>query len=411
MKVQNVICRPTLCQAALFVVISMLVLPNTAAVRAQSETWKTVTLPLRHGLAARFRYPPEWSVKLAGWTPRIEIRDAAGKKATFWVTLSKPTDYWIKHFRASEEETVKRYPGEQEKRTRAPDYTKYNRVFATGQTTLAGQPAHLRETAAASRKPEDGAARARWTALFGGRVVVKATFYTLTPALYRKWRKAATAMAASVQILRADQFKPDEPVVVTYESKRVRLSERRGYYMDARLQFFHERGWKPAVRQFRNAGGRSERGFFVAEFVPPWATPPRHATGRLIVVFSGLRVVPQSRASFLDTAPALIKFWFGEPKELSRKTVTIEGFRFLARSRPRRGESTMLTYVRTYRVKAKDGGELLVKSYTAGGMTVAANILLVGAEPAYQRLLKETEPWVRAARIKLYSSAFRFGPR
>lgn len=184
-----------------------------------------------------------------------------------------------------------------------------------------------------------------------------------------------------------------------------RISQRRDLKVDIDTDLILPAGWRVTVLSQRAASPSSERGELVLELRPPVAEGQEEGPERVLLIVEGMRVGPLSPNHFLaTTTPRLNALGLGEMKRTATSTMHYKPYAHLARASTRYIKATGTTHVHTYNAVDPYDRELTVKSFTAGGFTMAAHVILVGERTRFAALEAQ---WTRiASTFEVWSDFF-----
>ncbi len=151
-----------------------------------------------------------------------------------------------------------------------------------------------------------------------------------------------------------------------------------------------------------------EQGQYVLNVVPPSEVKKDQFAPRITIAMEGLPIGSLNKSNFLATLDPHLKSILPNHKLLSTKEIYFSGMGLLPMSRSRWSEPTKKTVVRTYSGQDPYGRELKIRAYTAGGMTMACNIILVADAKSYEQTLSVVEEVLNLVRIRLRSPSIRF---
>ena len=210
------------------------------------------------------------------------------------------------------------------------------------------------------------------------RAVINFTLTTRRPDDYRKLLPLFERVARTVKVRPVSAVPPGQ-LSRFYTSPNVQFSRRRDYYLWTKFMLALPPGWSARKVAVRHAGRSSERGRMVIDMAPP---KPARPGGRqkLTVAFEGLRVGALQPADFLATAKAHVAAVLTKARKIetpkSAQWSGQIGFGFcLMRKRMRRGAGTGKIHVATYLGEDKNGRARKLRIYTAGGLTMACNVI------------------------------------
>ncbi len=166
-----------------------------------------------------------------------------------------------------------------------------------------------------------------------------------------------------------------------FSSPKIQVSRRRDYYLKATATMALPPGWAAQVVTADPASGSRESGRVVVELTPR-RKPLADRYEKLRLVLEGVEIRNVfSLPGFLDTARVYLAAELPNPEKIrTPKTVAMpvsndgSGYCNMWR-KVRRGVSTDKVYVSTYAGKDTNGQDRKVRVYTAGGFTLACNII------------------------------------
>ncbi|MDJ0974894.1 MAG: hypothetical protein QNJ98_10580 [Planctomycetota bacterium] len=180
--------------------------------------------------------------------------------------------------------------------------------------------------------------------------------------------------------------KQKQALPTVLETDWVRISQRRDYTMDLDATIFVPAGFKAAIVVDDQANKNRERGTFAVQITPPTPEGRKQPLGIATLILEGLPVQPQVKANYLATLDARVKGVMPNGKLISTTEMRHFGLWQLESRATRRGSSTGATVVRTYVEKREGGQSIVLKAWTAGGMTGAAHMILMGDSKDFDAL-------------------------
>ena len=184
-------------------------------------------------------------------------------------------------------------------------------------------------------------------------------------------------IAKSIKVTHASAMAPGQ-LSRYFSSPNTRLSKRHRYYLNATVTATLPPGWSASVLDARHAIGTSGQGRVVVELTPSRKSPPGRYQ-KLTIVLQGIPILKAfSLAGFLDTAKAHLASALPNAKKIDTPGAVAKpgGSDFCySNRRVKRGVSTGKVYVATYAGKDGDGQDRKVRIFTAGGFTMACNVI------------------------------------
>ncbi len=189
--------------------------------------------------------------------------------------------------------------------------------------------------------------------------------------------------------------------------KAARVSRRRGYHLDMTPSILVPAGWtaEEVVRQ--SATGGNEKGSYAVRILPPANEDGSRRLAAVLVVLEGLNVGPLNPHHYLATLLPRVRAILPEAKLVSTSKVEIPGTRFLARSSTRYSTGTTSTHVRTFEHARADGDKVVIKGWTAGGMTAASHVMVVAKGDVFDAFEAEVRELIDTYTVFLKSPSIR----
>lgn len=181
----------------------------------------------------------------------------------------------------------------------------------------------------------------------------------------------------------------------------VRVSARRDYRMDLQATMLLPASFEAATVVDDQAGGGREQGTYAIQLTPPTPEGREKPLGVGILIFEGLPVAPQSKGSLLATLDARVQGVLPKGRLASTEEISHPGLAWLASQATRRGSSTNATVVRTYTEERADGTAATLKAWTAGGLTGAVHLILLGDAADFDALESAFASVIEMLRVSL----------
>jgi hypothetical protein len=213
-------------------------------------------------------------------------------------------------------------------------------------------------------------------------------------------------IARSIKVKPASAMPPGQ-LSRYFSSPNTRLSKRRGYYLNATITVTLPPGWAARVADARHATGSAGQGRVAVELTRRRKSPAGRYE-KLTLVLQGIPIPKAfTRAGFLDTAKAHLAEALANPNKIETpKAVAMPGggsrFCYMHR-KVRRGESTGKVYVGTYAGKDRDGQDRKVRVYTAGGFTMACNVIYAADPRTFEESQERIGAILRSLRVEVES--------
>jgi hypothetical protein len=228
--------------------------------------------------------------------------------------------------------------------------------------------------------------------------------------VYQKWKPTVDEMLKTVRFVPPEEVGEDIVLKMPYESPVLRISERRDFHADSGYKAEIPSNWDTRITNQLEASAEYEQGTLVVEHLAPEEDSSDYRS-RIMVVLQGLPVTSLTAKDFLETT----KKYLSEDgpgitnlNELSSAKQDHPGLAFLAKLKSKRSKSTKKTYRKEFEGSISGVGNVDIQAYTAGGLTIAANILVIGEPNSINDLQPTIDEIVKSIKVNVYSPVIKF---
>ena len=213
-----------------------------------------------------------------------------------------------------------------------------------------------------------------------------------------------------MRFLESVKFQPlsdfDKNVVfnVLYKNS-IHIAQRYDYEATGSFKITHPSDWEVQKLEATPPIARVGEGRLVVSFTGPDDLSSTGEPEYLIVDLRGMSNPPYEPADFLATTDPIVQTLMQNPQKISAESAEIEGFRRFASMRSTYITGTKQTYINTYVGKSEDGARLKIRTYTAGGQSMAANIIFVADEEDFDGTLPVIEKMIDSLSVSLFEPA------
>lgn len=225
----------------------------------------------------------------------------------------------------------------------------------------------------------------------------------------RESRPAIERMLASMRISATEKVtaKVKARMPQLFVPKAARISRRRDYHLDMTPSILVPAGWSAEEVVRQSAAGGNEKGSYAVRILPPANEDGSRRLAAVLVVLEGLQVGPLNPHHYLATLLPRVRAILPEAKLVSTSKVEIPGTRFLARSSTRYSTGTTSTHVRTFEHARAGGDKVVIKGWTAGGMTAASHVMVVAKGEVFDAFEAEVRELIDTYTVFLKSPSIR----
>ena len=226
---------------------------------------------------------------------------------------------------------------------------------------------------------------------------------------FNKLRPVVEEMIQTLRFVPVSAVGDSVTLTANFDSGTQAISKRGSHEVNSSFSFDLPVDWGSRTIRFIPAGPDSEQGELAVEFLPPPGEAQSLST-RFVVVLQGLPVGPLTATDFLATTQSFLAEYDSTLSDLelvSSASVDHVGMSFLAGLSTRYTESTGSTQVRQFETRGGDGEALVVKAYTAGGMTMAANAIIIATPEDMEVLGASMETLAKEVEVAVYSPSIR----
>ena len=390
--------------AALIVLLPFLAVAEDANKNATGDGWTKVTLPANGGFVLSLELPPGWEHGFQGST------DASG-----YYAINDERPQWLSvfyhhpdHFNA-----IVLYMFTYSNPFSLEDFAKVSRLKIQFDTTLhiGSDQSFGRPSFSHTKSYEKGATdphRRDVATVFHDRVGIFAFFYRWHPNTIADLSKDFDTIIKKITVTPVADLDPTE-VWQLYVSPKIGATPGK-FWLNAEFSLAMPPGWQAEeVEVVRVASGGAEAGRMIVDFFPPGASDEASFTVQL----DGM---PYNRslsaAEFLATRDPIVASMADDAREVETATdvgmpdaerrrpdysyATQDGF-CLSESSTRRFHQTEGVKVKSYAGKdALTGKDTKLRIYTAGGVTLACNLIFRAPPDDFDRLAPQVGEMVRS---------------
>ena len=115
---------------------------------------------------------------------------------------------------------------------------------------------------------------------------------------------------------------------------------------------------------------------------------------------------PYWPVDYLATTDPIVQTLIQNPRKISAESAKIDGLHSLASKKSRLARGTLLSYINTYVGESEDGARLKIRTYTAGGLTMVANVIFVADEADFDGTLPVIEKMIDSLYVSIFEPGF-----
>lgn len=187
----------------------------------------------------------------------------------------------------------------------------------------------------------------------------------------------------------------------------VRVSTRRDYWAEMGVSMLLPHKWTfEEVESTKSSRGR-ETGIYRVRATAPAPADEDEVTPYVSVIMQGLPVGPISRGTFIETVTPHVKAILPNAKRIENKEIQLDSLRRVAQIQTRYTTGTKTTIVRTYTGTDPYDRKIKIRTYTAGGLTNAAHIVLVADERNFDAAALNLDAVLKFLLVRIDSPSLR----
>jgi hypothetical protein len=233
-----------------------------------------------------------------------------------------------------------------------------------------------------------------------------------SPETYKAFYPMADKIIQSLKVKPVSSLGADVVVWKPYTSRRITLSRRRDYRAQCDFEINMPSNWVAKEISFQPAKGPKEEGNMAVNFLAPEDRASDSYRERVTVICEGLPIGPLAFNDYMGTAEKHVAAIMPKHEKVKTEILSFPepnaSVGSFANLPLRRAESTKgKTLINVYSGKDEKGRDLKIKTYTAGGLTIALNLVYAAESKDFDKFIPLVQEMMESLKISAFSPSVK----